>query len=318
MNATAARRAAAPRPPTATDRVYDGIYRAIVEHRLAPGARLREEELAESFAVSRTVVRQALQRLAQDQIVDLRHNHGAQVPLPGLEDAAPVFDARRVVECEIARRLGGRLSPAQAEELRLIVEAEAQAEARGDSAAAIGLSGEFHRALARLAGNPVFVRLLDELLPTTSLLMALYKQPGRPACVAHRHQEMLQALAGAGAAGSAAEMRRHLDELERSLTPHPPPTAPLRDVFAAYRDRALAPSVVAAPAISDTAATAVTAAAALEATSADAVPAAVTPTAAMAATPTAADATPVVPGPGAGEATASVPAVKASPRTRRR
>lgn len=236
---------AAFRPPkatTATDRVYDGIYRAIVEHRLAPGARLREEELAESFAVSRTVVRQALQRLAQDQIIELRHNRGAQVPQPGLEDAAPVFDARRVVECEIARRLGGRLTPAQLAELRALVDAESQAEARGDSAAAIGLSGEFHRSLARLAGNPVFVRMLDELLPSTSLLMALYKPPGRPACVAHRHQEMLAALAQAGAAGSAAEMRRHLDELERSLTPQPASTAPLRDVFAPYREGAKKPA----------------------------------------------------------------------------
>ena len=229
-------RPAASKATTATDRVYDGIYRAIVEHRLAPGARLREEELAESFAVSRTVVRQALQRLAQDQIIELRHNRGAQVPQPGLEDAAPVFDARRVVECEIARRLGGKLTPAQLAELRALVEAEAAAEARGDSAAAIGLSGEFHRTLARLAGNPVFMRMLDELLPTTSLLMALYKRPGRPACVAHRHQEMLAALAQAGAAGSAAEMRRHLDELERSLTPQPAPAAPLRDVFAPYRE----------------------------------------------------------------------------------
>jgi DNA-binding GntR family transcriptional regulator len=79
------------------------------------------------------------------------------------------------------------------------------------------------------------MRMLDELLPTTSLLMALYKRPGRPACVAHRHQEMLAALQEAGAAGSAAEMRRHLDELERSLTPQPAPAAPLRDVFAPYR-----------------------------------------------------------------------------------
>ena len=78
--------------------------------------------------------------------------------------------------------------------------------------------------------------MLDELLPTTSLLMALYKRPGRPACVAHRHQEMLTALEQAGAAGSAAEMRRHLDELERSLTPQPAPATPLRDVFAPYRE----------------------------------------------------------------------------------
>jgi hypothetical protein len=46
---------------------------------------------------------------------------------------------------------------------------------------------------------------------------------------------MLAALQEAGAAGSAAEMRRHLDELERSLTPQPAPAAPLRDVFAPYR-----------------------------------------------------------------------------------
>lgn len=230
------RRAGAVPAPTATARVYDGIYRAIVEHRLAPGTRLREEELAESFSVSRTVVRQALQRLAQDQIVELRHHRGALVPAPDIEDAAPVFDARRVVECEIARRLAGRLGAAQLAELSALVQAEVEAEARGDSAAAIGHSGEFHRALARLAGNPVFVKLLDELLPTTSLLMALYKPPGRPACTVHRHQEMLAALAQASPAGSAAEMRRHLDELEQSLRPQEAAPRALRDVFAAYRE----------------------------------------------------------------------------------
>lgn len=94
------------RSPTATDRVYNGIYLAVLEHRLEPGAWLREEELASEFGVSRTVVRQALQRLAQDQVIELQHNRGARVPLPSLEDAAHVFDARRIVECEIARRLG--------------------------------------------------------------------------------------------------------------------------------------------------------------------------------------------------------------------
>jgi DNA-binding GntR family transcriptional regulator len=222
--------------PTATERVYDGIYRAVVEHRLPPGTRLREEELAESFDVSRTVVRQALQRLAQDQVVELQHNRGAQVPQPALADAAPVFDARRVVEGEIARRLTGRLQPEQLDELRRLIDAEGAAHARGDRGAAIRVSGEFHRALARLGGNPVFVRLIDELLPTTSLLMALYQRADRPACVAHRHQELLQALTGDSPARGAAEMRRHLDELESTLVPSPPPAVPLRDVFAAYRD----------------------------------------------------------------------------------
>lgn len=232
----AALKTAAAPPATATQRVYDGIYQAIVEHRLGPGARLREEELAASFAVSRTVVRQALHRLAQDQVVVLEHNRGAQVPQPLPADAAPVFDARRVVEGEIARRLAGRLDAAQRAELRALVLAEGEADARGDAAAAIRLSGEFHRALARLAGNPVFVRLIDELLPTTSLLLALYRQPGQPACVAHRHEELIAALEGERPARAAAEMRRHLDELERSLTPRRGTAPALRDLFAAYRE----------------------------------------------------------------------------------
>lgn len=239
---TPARAHPAPPPPatvapvvTATQRVVDAIYAAILELRLSPGTRLREEELAASFQVSRTVIRQALHRLAQDRVIELHHNRGAQVPLPGRDEAAHVFDARRVVECEVARRLAGKLEARQLAELRRIVQDEAQADARGDRSAAIRLSGEFHRALAQMSGNPVFVHMLDELLPTTSILMALYQQPGRPVCVAHRHVELLDALAGPRAA-AAAEMRRHLQELEAAVTSTPTQTAPVRDVFAAYRE----------------------------------------------------------------------------------
>jgi DNA-binding GntR family transcriptional regulator len=227
--------ASAAPPATATQRVYEGIYRAMLEHRLAPGARLREEELAATFGVSRTVVRQALQRLAQDGLIELLHNRGARVPQPGLDDAAHVFEARRVVECEIARRLGGRLDDAQLATLRELATAEALADAAGDRGAAVRLSGEFHRALARMHGNPVFLRLLDGLLPTTSMLMAVYKRGGGAACVAHRHVDLIDALAR-GAPAAAAEMRRHLQELERSLTRPGPGGGALRDVFAPYRE----------------------------------------------------------------------------------
>lgn len=220
---------------TATDRIYKGIYLAVLEHRLEPGAWLREEELASEFGVSRTVVRQALQRLAQDHVIELQHNRGARVPLPSLEDAAHVFEARRIVECEIARRLGGRLSSAQHAELSQLAQAEAQADARGDRAEAIRLSGEFHQALARMHGNPVFSRLLSGLLPTTSLLMARFKLHGGQVCVSHRHADLIDALARGGAP-AAVEMKRHLSELERSLSGRPGASRPLRDVFAAYRD----------------------------------------------------------------------------------
>ena len=244
-------KAASPREvaePTATDRVYEAIYTAILEHRAVPGTRLREEELATAFEVSRTVVRQALQRLAQDRLVELQHNRGAQVVVPTRELAAQVFDARRVVECEVARRLGGRLTPAQRTEMHTLVLQEAAATARGDRPAAIGLSGRLHRRLAEWSGNPIFVRVLDELLPTTTLLMAAYTSGDRPACVSHRHSELLDAFDQTGPA-AAAEMKRHLNEIERSLLPNAesPAAAPAaalagrrprraQDTFAAYRE----------------------------------------------------------------------------------
>ncbi|MDZ4280917.1 MAG: GntR family transcriptional regulator [Hydrogenophaga sp.] len=220
---------------TATDRVYETIYRAVLEHRLAPGEWLREAEMATEFKVSRTVVRQALQRLAQDQVIELRHNRGARVPLPSLEDAVHVFEARRIVECEVARRLGGRLTPEQLAELRAVAQAEQAADQRGDRAEAIRMSGEFHHALTRMHGNPVFGRLLNGLLPTTSLLMARFKVDGGQVCVAHRHVDLIDALLR-GSAPAAAEMRKHLVELERSLVDTPVRGRRLRDAFAAYRD----------------------------------------------------------------------------------
>ncbi|MDH4425381.1 MAG: GntR family transcriptional regulator [Acidovorax sp.] len=220
---------------TVTDRVYDAIYRAVLEHRLAPGEWLREAEMATEFKVSRTVVRQALQRLAQDQVIELRHNRGARVPLPSLEDAVHVFEARRIVECEVARRLGGRLSSEQLAELRAIAQAEQAADQRGDRAEAIRLSGDFHHALTRMHGNPVFGRLLNGLLPTTSLLMARFKVDGGQVCVAHRHADVIEALLR-GSAPAAAEMRKHLAELERSLVDTPVRGRRLRDAFAAYRE----------------------------------------------------------------------------------
>lgn len=77
--------------------------------------------------------------------------------------------------------------------------------------------------------------MLDGLLPTTSLLMALYKAPGEPMCVVHRHPA---AAHDAGGAAAATEMRRHLNEIERSLA-HPMVRVapPLRDVFSAYQGR---------------------------------------------------------------------------------
>ena len=62
--------------------VYAGLRDAIVSHRLAPGTKLPEDELASIYSVSRTVIRAALQALSHDRLARLEPNRGAFVAQP--------------------------------------------------------------------------------------------------------------------------------------------------------------------------------------------------------------------------------------------
>src|SRR5258708_7472822 len=86
-------------------RIYGRILRAIVEHRLLPGARLVEDQLAELFGVSRMRIRSVLQALARDKVVTLHRNRGATVAKPSVKEAKEVFAARRLIEGALAREV---------------------------------------------------------------------------------------------------------------------------------------------------------------------------------------------------------------------
>ena len=134
-------------------------------------------------------------------------------------------------------RLGPQLtlSAEQLQTLQHLATSEAEADRLGEHALAIRLSGEFHQAMAHMHGNPVLSRWLNGLLPTTSLLMSRFKSQGGQVCVAHRHVDLIAALQKSPAS-AGAEMRKHLNELEQSLTATAAPRRQLRDVFQAYRD----------------------------------------------------------------------------------
>ena len=93
------------------DEIYEKIYVAVLEHRLHPGTKLVEERLAEIFDVSRARIREVLARLAHEQIVELYPQRGAYVAKPTIEQALDVFEARRLIEPAVVRRLIETLTP---------------------------------------------------------------------------------------------------------------------------------------------------------------------------------------------------------------
>ena len=88
-----------------TQRIVESVTTAIVERRLLPGTKLAEQQIADIFGVSRTVVRQALNQLSRDHLVVLEPARGAFVATPSVDEARQVF-------AEVSRRMGAFFAPA--------------------------------------------------------------------------------------------------------------------------------------------------------------------------------------------------------------
>lgn len=199
------------------DTIYERIYAAILEHRLPPGTKLVEERLAEIFDVSRARVREVLNRMSHEQIVDLYPQRGAFVAKPSIEQAHDVFEARRLIEPAVLRRLIDTLTPERVARLRQQQELEIDARRRDDKRAIVRLSGDFHMLLADLAGNSALARSMRELSSLTCLIIFLYDAPTATTCRADEHSEIIDAIALRDAPRAEKLMLEHLKHIEGSL-----------------------------------------------------------------------------------------------------
>jgi DNA-binding GntR family transcriptional regulator len=199
------------------DEIYEKIYVAILEHRLHPGTKLGEEKMAEIFGVSRARIREVLARLAHEQIVELFPQRGAFVAKPTIEQARDVFEARRLIEPAVVRRLVDTSTPEKIERLREHVGREVEARSRGDKRTVIRLSGEFHTLLAELAGNSALARSMRELCMLTCLIIFLYDAPTAQSCRDDEHQLLIDAVAKGERSRAETIMLHHLDHIEGSL-----------------------------------------------------------------------------------------------------
>ena len=206
------------KPPVATvDAIVQRVLGAILSHQLPPGTQLVEERLAAVFHVSRTKVRQALARLAYDGIVTVFPNRGAFVSSPTIDEARALFEARRVIEPPLARKLAASAGKADIERLRAHVRLETRARVAQDKRGIIGLSGQFHEIIAEMAGNPYLARTLRELESLTRLVIILYDAPHAPSCNYDEHSGLIDAIASRDGDRAAALMVEHLDHVEASL-----------------------------------------------------------------------------------------------------
>jgi DNA-binding GntR family transcriptional regulator len=148
---------------TLGQRVYEAVRDRILGNELAPRAYVREEELATAMMVSRTPIREALNRLASEGFLDRLPHRGFRVASRSIGELTHVFTVLQALELLASELAFPHITPADLARLEEANAGFAEAIAANDVSTAVDLNDRFHHMLAELSGNPVLSRLLDDL-----------------------------------------------------------------------------------------------------------------------------------------------------------
>ncbi len=193
------------------------LQTAILEHKLAPGLKLSEDEVGEIYGVSRTVVRAALQALAHSGLVKIERNRGAFVAKPSIREAQEVFQARALIEPAVARLAADTITGEQLERLSAHLDAEHEALHAGDMGKALLLSGSFHTEIADIADHRVYARMVRSLISRSSLIIALYWKRSDTACESHSHHALMDAFRHHDGDAAESIQKSHIIDLHSGL-----------------------------------------------------------------------------------------------------
>lgn len=197
--------------------IVDRIYAAVMEQRLAPKTKLSESKLCESFGVGRMRVRRALLLLANQGIVDIQSNRGAFVACPEPHEAHEVFEARKLIEPGLMRRVAENIASSDLAYLKEHIAMEGVARHGSERTEIIRLSGEFHVKLAKVSGNAVLTKIIRELVTRTSLIVGLFGDAANSSCPDDEHANILTAIEAGDAKLAEKLGKRHLSHIEAGL-----------------------------------------------------------------------------------------------------
>ncbi|MFL6711295.1 MAG: GntR family transcriptional regulator [Massilia sp.] len=211
---------------SAARRVYLALRQRIVEMSMLPGARIVERDLAEELGISRTPVHEAVQRLAEEGLVEVVPRSGtfvARIPLEGLDEAMMV---RNALESAIIEKAAARATPEGVATLRAILQMQAAAIAASDFRAFHHSDELFHATLAELSGYPgVWPIILQAKTQVDRYRQLTLPLQGRMGGVLEEHNAVVDAIAAGDPVKAVQAMREHLDhvlpvlELTRQLRP---------------------------------------------------------------------------------------------------
>ncbi|WP_226961537.1 MULTISPECIES: GntR family transcriptional regulator [Streptomyces] len=206
------RRRALPARRSVRAQVLAALRDALATGELRSGETYSAPLLAERYGVSATPVREAMQQLASEGLVETVPNRGFRVAGHSARDMAELAEVRAALEVPAILRLVGALPPGSREELRPLADATVRIAALGDLVGYAEADRRFHRELLWLTGNRQLVAVAQELHRKSQCHRVPGRAPGPVELVAdaRQHGALLDALAEGDRCSAERLARAHV------------------------------------------------------------------------------------------------------------
>lgn len=215
---------------TSENQIYKEIKQAILQRKLRPNTQLVEEDLAESFGVSRTLIRQALRRLSYEKIVTMIPNKGAFVACPTVEEARQIFEIRQMLEVATIALACRNITDDQIRQIKSLIDDERDASLKGDKFGSLQLSIDFHLRIAEVTGNSYLCRYLEELTSLVYVIVTFYGAEDL-FCGYEEHYEILEAIKQRDESLAAKLMDKHFTKFDTVVFSNETYSLPIQEIF---------------------------------------------------------------------------------------
>lgn len=196
---------------TVCDQVHAALRKAIVEVRLMPNERISENALCRQFSVSRTPVRTAIQRLAEEGLVTVSPQRGSFVAPLRLEALQVSHFVRRSLEVALLRETAARWTPQMTAEMRDQIAAQERLVAADDPEGFLREDDRFHRTLVVFSGREGVWSAIQAAKTPLMRFHRYWANRNRLFDVLREHRAVIDALEAGDAAAAETALTQHLD-----------------------------------------------------------------------------------------------------------
>jgi GntR family transcriptional regulator, rspAB operon transcriptional repressor len=212
--AASRRRSGRPRTATASAKIYADLRAELVSLQRRPGEVISEAEIALSYGVSRTPVREAILKLSDEGLLEIFPQSGifvSRIPVAALPEAILI---RKALEATTAQLAAERATSSQILALHSILQRQREANAVGDSDAFHRADEMFHATIAEVAGYPGIWTLIQQVKVHVDRYRRLtLPQAGRIGRVIAEHEAILDAIEAHDPRAARTAIEFHLESL---------------------------------------------------------------------------------------------------------